>query len=319
MPIGLASKWILYFSKTFDDHSSKYGTRESLCWNLRTSFLFINSNIWIFGIVSIIFRLELFLISSKNNIFNFRHVLVKYSQGLVNTKGLITPLYEKLYILLTLTLIILIVINILVKQNNHPWFLTCMNQIQNKEDDDEKGASPRYILISTNLIVLALSGILYASILHKTNGTALAKHCKYRRNLITLKETFALQVVNELYYLFHSLNILSGYDENIIGFSTYCFLFNFLFPLYILFYLRKTMPDFYMSSCNNFDKDKQNSSRKLTNSKLLPRKATTAREDLFQFDELQLRTKTLSSIRPPSFVNMSSSVLNQFSNLPNVE
>ena len=209
-------------------------------------------------------------------------------------------------------------INILLKQNNHPWLLTCMNQIQNKEDDNEKGASPRYILISTNLIVLALSGILYASILHKTNGTTFAKLCKYRRNLITLKETFVLQIVNELYFLFHSLNISSGYDKNIIVFFMYCIFLNFLFPLYILFYLRKTMPDFYMSSYN-FDKDKQNSSRKLTNSKLLPRKATTAREDLFQFDELQLRTKTLSSIRPPSFVNMSSSVLNQFSNLPNVE
>ena len=79
------------------------------------------------------------------------------------------------------------------------------------------------------------------------------------------------------------------------------------------------MPDFYMSPCNNFDIHKQTSSKKLTNSKLLPRKATTVREDLFQFDELQLRTETSSSIRLPSFVNMSSSFLNQFSNLPNVE
>ena len=99
VPIGLASKWILYFSKTFNEHSSIYGTRESLCWNLRTSFLLINSNIWIFGIVSIIFRLKLFFCTFKNNIFHFRHVLVKYSQGLVNMKGLITPLFEKLYIL----------------------------------------------------------------------------------------------------------------------------------------------------------------------------------------------------------------------------
>ena len=214
---------------------------------------------------------------------------------------------------------ILIMINILLKQNNHPWLLTCMNQIQNKEDDDEKGASPRYILTSTKLIILLLSGILYASILHKTNGTTFAKLCKYRRNLITLKETFVLQIVNELYFLFHSLNISSGYDKNIIVFFMYCLFLNFLFPLYILFYLRKTMPDFYMSSCNNSNIHKQNSSRKLTNSKLLPRKATIVREDLFQFDELQLSTKTSSSIRPPSVVNMSSSLLNQFSNLPNVE
>ena len=206
-----------------------YGTRESLCWNLKTSFLLINSNTWIFGIVSIIFRLQLFFSTSKYNIFYFRHVLVKYSQGLVNTKGMITPLYEKLYILLTSTLIFLTMINIFVKQNNHPWFLTCNNQNQNKEDDDEKRASPRYILTSINLIILVFSGILYASILHKTNKTAFAKLCKYRRNLITLKETFALQIVNELYYLFHSLTPLSGYDKNIMGFSMYCLFLNFSF------------------------------------------------------------------------------------------
>ena len=70
---------------------------------------------------------------------------------------------------------------------------------------------------------------------------------------MTLKETFVLEIVNELFALVFVILVdhLNYFVSYCILYSTYCIILYFLIPILLLFSLRNTLPEFYVNPLNS--------------------------------------------------------------------
>ena len=95
---------------------------------------------------------------------------------------------------------------------------------------------------------------MYASIIYKTKGRKkiLSSSYSYKRNILTLKETFILQIVDEIFTLSFVLLVeeWNYYELYCVLYITYCIIVYFIVPILLVVSLRKTLPEFESDSFN---------------------------------------------------------------------
>ena len=112
-----------------------------------------------------------------------------------------------------------------------------------------------FIVRSLEGMFLVLTSIMYACMMCKIRGKKIlnSRFCCYKRNILTLKETFVLEIVNELFALVFVILVdhLNYFVSYCIVYSTYCMILYFLIPILLLFSLRNTLPEFYVNPLNS--------------------------------------------------------------------
>ena len=193
---------------------------------------------------------------------------MKYSnRGLFDEKGIIYPLFERLYFIVVSFFILFVLINLLalIATNSHmkkpnakystPFIDSCLNQSSAGDFTINRNS---FIVRCLEGVVLVLTSIMYASIMYKMRGRKIfnSRFYSYKKNILTLKETFILEIANELFtlvfvFLVDHLNYFVSYC---ILYSIYCIILYFLLPMLLLFSLQKTLPEFYVVTLNSPNK-----------------------------------------------------------------
>ena len=95
---------------------------------------------------------------------------------------------------------------------------------------------------------------MYLSILYKTKGTQIysSRFCCYKKNILTLKETFVLQIFDEFFTIIFVFLVEDSrnYEVYSLLYIIYCNILYFIGPILLLISLRKTLPEFYVDNLN---------------------------------------------------------------------
>ena len=195
----------------------------------------------------------------------FRFFLVKYSYwGLFNEKGMIYPLFERLYFTAVAIFLLFVVMNVFanIAQTNHIssanakdsnlYIDSCLNQFSAGNFTFNKNA---FIVKSFEGLFLVFTSIMYGSILYKMRGKKIfnSKFTHFKKNILTLKETLILEIANGLFgWVFViSVDHLNYFVLYCKLYSTYCIILYFLIPILLLISLRKTLPELYVNPLNS--------------------------------------------------------------------
>ena len=190
---------------------------------------------------------------------------MKYSnRGLFDEKGRIYPLFERLYFIVVSFFILFVLINLLalIATNSHmrkpnakystPFIDSCLNQSSAGDFTFNRNS---FIVRCLEGVFLVLTSIMYASIMYKMRGSKIfnSKFYSYKKNILTLKETFILEIANELFTLVFVILVdhLNYFITYCILYSIYCIILYFLLPMLLLFSLQKTLPEFYVVTLNS--------------------------------------------------------------------
>ena len=193
---------------------------------------------------------------------------MKYSnRGLFDEKGIIYPLFERLYFIVVSFFILFVLINLLalIATNSHmrkpkakystPFIDSCLNQSSAGDFTFNRNS---FIVRCLEGVFLVLTSIMYASIMYKMRGSKIfnSKFYSYKKNILTLKETFILEIANELFTLVFVILVdhLNYFVSYCILYSIYCIILYFLLPILLLISLRKTLPEFYVVTLNSQNK-----------------------------------------------------------------
>ena len=186
--------------------------------------------------------------------------MIKYAdRGLVNN-GSVSPLFETLYLIVFLTLFsvfsVFTLLTYFLRQDPNKkstYHQMCIKQ--SAESDFESMKSLAFLLaLAFPFFIIFISMFISIFYFLRSRGTRGIGH--YRRNILSLKETFIYAIFILILFIMHS-TVLKFY--NYFGFSvdglrlftfTHHLLVHQLFegiiwPLYILWNLHETMPEFY--------------------------------------------------------------------------
>ena len=133
-----------------------------------------------------------------------------------------------------------------------PFIDSCLNQSSARDFTFNRNS---FIVRSLEGMFLVLTSIMYASIMYKMRGRKIfnSRFYSYKKNILTLKETFILEIANELFTLVFVILVdhLNYFVSYCILYSIYCIILYFLLPMLLLFSLQKTLPEFYVVTLNS--------------------------------------------------------------------
>ena len=215
---------------------------------------------------------RLYILSNLNLMFNYRYVLVKYAdRGLVEN-GTVSPLFETLYLVVGVTLLsVFFIFGSYYYFNNDPAKKSNFNLMCTRRSIDwsnfDAMKSITLVLAFTIPMIMVLI-FMFIAILYFLRRRGMTKRVppiigNYRRNMLSLQETFAYTII---FFAYLYLNSFMLKFHNYFGFSvdmirTWGFSSNLVFnnllegtiwPLFILRNLNKEMPQFYSNQnvCN---------------------------------------------------------------------
>ena len=187
--------------------------------------------------------------------------MIKYAdRGLVNN-GSVSPLFETLYLIVFLTLFsvfsVFTLLTYFLRQDPNKkstYHQMCIKQ--SAESDFESMKSLAFLLALTfPFFIIFISMFISIFYFFRSRGTNKGIG-HYRRNILSLKETFIYAIFILILFLMHStvLKFYNYFGFSIDGLRLFTFTHHLLvhqlfegiiWPLYILWNLHETMPEFY--------------------------------------------------------------------------
>ena len=194
-----------------------------------------------------------------------RYVMVKYAdRGLVE-KGSVSPLFETLYLVMCLTLLsVFLIFGFYYNLNKDPdktsnFHLMCRRKSVDWSNFDAMKSITLMLALTLPLVMILIS--MFIAILFFLQSRGMSKKVppifgKYRRNILSLQETFVYMIIcflnfymNSFLLKFHNRFGFSVDMIRIYGFSSSLVTNNLLegtlWPLFILWNLSDKMPDLY--------------------------------------------------------------------------
>ena len=185
--------------------------------------------------------------------------MVKYAdRGLVEESGSVSPLFETLYLVVCVTLTTVFSIFAFYPNKKSNFNLMCMKKSVSSEFESMKSIS---LLLSVTLPFLLILIFMFCAILYFLRSRGFSKRVppiigKYRRNILSLRETFVVTIVFYIFLYFDSF-LLKFHEHfgisieviRIYAFTNSLVVHNLLegviWPFFILWNLNKKMPEFY--------------------------------------------------------------------------